>query len=125
MPSIIVPSGFNNSGLEVVLSCPNSKLLTEDWWEIMRYVNSASSKNEVIRRLIRLSKDYGEINRGYSKNLPNKYFLVLQKRMTEIERITRYIVKNTPRLKKEFREALKSIRANFSGVHATHVKRSF
>ena len=109
----------------MVLTCPNPGLLTQHWDEIIGYVNKAKSKNEVLKRLRRLAKDYGEINRGYSVQLPIKHFLRLQKRISEIERLTRYIVKNSPDLSPEFKVMLKDIRGNFSGREATNVRRKF
>ena len=127
MSNIIIPESFStasNEGVAVVLTCPNPALLTKEWTEIIGWVNRAKSKRQVLHRLRDLARDYGEINRGYSYKLPTKYVAVLQKRMTEIERITRYIIKREPDMKKEFKDMIKAIRGHFSGKNATNVKRT-
>lgn len=125
MSKIILPNSSDAQELKVVLSCPNAGLLTYDWNKIMAWVNKSSSKRQVLKKLRDLARDYGEINRGYSYKLPTKYVCKLQKRMSEIERIMRYIIKNDRGLNPEFKEMLKDIRGHFSGKQATNVKRSF
>ena len=58
-------------------------------------------------------------------DFPDRLVQCLQKRMTEIERIARFIIKNDPGIKHEFKEALLSIRSRFSGKNATNIKRVF
>jgi hypothetical protein len=91
----------------------------------MKVVNNESSRGAKIKRLLDLADAYGEINRGYSRDFPDRLVQCLQKRITEIERIARFIIKNDPGIKHEFKEALLSIRSRFSGKNATNIKRVF
>jgi len=77
------------SGIEVVLFCPNSKLLTEPWDVVAKDILRARSQRAFISNVIYMAKCLGEINRYYSKQLPDKHFKILQKRMSELRKIVR------------------------------------
>jgi hypothetical protein len=109
----------------IPVSCPNSKLLTSDWSLIIATIDRAPTIKGKIKRLLKLADEYGVINRGHSKGLPEPILFILQKRMTEVERIARYIIKNDPGMSHEFKEGLENIRQRFSGINATNVKRVF
>jgi hypothetical protein len=77
------------SEIEVVLFCPNSKLLTEPWDVVAKDILRARSQRAFISNVIYMAKCLGEINRYYSSKLPDKYLKVLMKRMTELRKIVR------------------------------------
>lgn len=79
--------------LEVVLFCPNSALLINSWAEVAKDILRPKNKNEFIKNICQMAKALGEINRYHSKTLPDKYFFILQKRMTELRRIVGVINK--------------------------------
>ncbi len=83
--------------IKVILHCPNSKLLTEPWEVIARDLHKPKSANHFISNAIQMAKAYGEINRGYSKKLPEKYLLILHRRMTRL--------RNTVKKMSEFRRS--------------------
>jgi len=75
--------------IEVVLFCPNSKLLTEPWDVVAKDILRARSQRAFLSNVIYMAKCLGEINRYYSSKLPDKYLKVLMKRMTELRKIVR------------------------------------
>ena len=75
--------------IEVVLFCPYRSLLTEPWEVIAKDILHARSQKSFISNVITMAKCLGEINRFHSKKLPDKYVMVLQKRMTELRKIVR------------------------------------
>lgn len=109
----------------IPVNIPNAELLTMPWPKIMDFINGAKTKKRAIKRILELAQAYGEINRLYSKKLPDPIFCVLQKRMTEIERIARYIIKTDQNLKITAKEFLGAIRKKFSGEGFTNIRRVF
>jgi hypothetical protein len=75
--------------IEVVLLCPNSQLLTDPWSVVAKDILRARSKRSFISEVIQMATALGEINRYHSKTLPETYFKVLQKRMTELRKIVK------------------------------------
>lgn len=75
--------------LDVVLFCPNSKLLTEPWPVVAKDILQAKSQRSFISNVIYMAKCLGEINRFYSKNLPERHFKILMKRMSELRKIVK------------------------------------
>lgn len=75
--------------IEVVLFCPNPQLLTERWDIVAKDILRAKSQRAFISEVIQMATALGEINRYHSKNLPETYFKVLQKRMTELRKIVK------------------------------------
>lgn len=83
--------------IEPVLNIPNPKLLTLEWPKIIGNLET-KGVNAFVKDIKQLCRAYGEINRFYSKGLPDKYFARLQKRMTELRRIVNYANKRKGRI---------------------------
>lgn len=77
--------------IDVVLSCPYQSLLKEPWDVIAHDILRSRTQKQFISNVITMAKCLGEINRHYSKNLPDKYVLILQKRCTELRKIVRKV----------------------------------
>lgn len=73
--------------IKPVLFCPNSKLLTEPWEVVAKDILRPAGPRGFVSEVVKMSTALGEINRWHSKTLPDEYFKLLQKRMTEIRRI--------------------------------------
>ena len=76
-----------------VLFCPYRSLLTEPWEVIAKDILHARSQRAFISNVITMAKCLGEINRFHSSKLPDKYVMVLMKRMTELRKIVRKVSK--------------------------------
>ena len=74
-----------------ILHCPNQKLLTEPWGTIAKDILMPTGIKGFVSSVINMAKALGEINRYYSKDLPDKYLFVLQKRCTELRKIVRRV----------------------------------
>lgn len=74
--------------IDVVLFCPNRRLLTDSWPEVAADIlRPEGGVNRFVSDVCQMAKALGEINRYYSKQLPDKYFKVLMKRMAELRKI--------------------------------------
>ena len=96
MTNIINPSG--NELIKVVLKCPNASLLTGNWDKLFAHIRNYKNEKDFVERVREMARAYGDINRNYSKNLPEKYFLVLQKRCTELRRVVQSANKRKKRI---------------------------
>ena len=77
------------SELEVVLFCPNSKLLTEPWEVIAKDKLRPKSARDFISNVVYMAKAFGEINRFHSKKLPDRHLGILHARMTRLRSVVR------------------------------------
>ena len=105
--------------LEVILNIPNSQLLTKPWKVIAYDILRPRSMRGFISNVLQMARALGEINRFYSNRLPEKHFIILQKRMTEL----RKVVKNAERFKKKEIIPWQQLEYMFSGEDRKEMKR--
>jgi len=107
------------SELEVILHIPNAQLLTKPWNVVAYDILRPKNMRSFVSNVLQMASALGEINRGYSNKLPEKYFIILQKRMTEL----RKIVKNAERFKKRKIIPWQQLEYMFSGEDRKDMKR--
>ena len=83
--------------IEVVLFCPNKALLQQPWTVVADDILRPRSKKAFVSNVIQMAKALGEINRFHSSKLPDKYLIVLHKRMTELRKIVKAVEKRSNR----------------------------
>lgn len=108
--------------IDVVLFCPNAKLLTEPWPVVAKDILRPTSIRSFVSNVIYMAKCLGEINRHYSAKLPDKHFKILQKRCTELRKICQRIDKERKLKGKKPLIPWQHLEYLFSGEERTKLK---